>query len=213
MSWKRKEYIWFQTSHIINNLLTHLILQPTILGKNNIPKKGIVIIAPTHRSMVDIPCAGCITWQPMRWMIKKELIANKYSKYYFETCGSFGVDKDSNDPTAIKKAIKALNDEDKLLIFPEGTRNKFDNIGELNSGVSFLAAKTNSPIVPVALYGVDKPFYIKNFIPRKSKIYILIGEPITSHIEKAGKTSAIAKDIQDELTEKLFELYERCKDF
>ena len=210
MSWKRKEFIWYQTSHILNNILTHLILRPTILGKSNFPKDGKMIVAPTHRSMVDIPCAGCITWKAMRWMVKQDLVA---SKFYFETCGSWGVDKDSNDPSAVKKAIAVLNDNDKLLIFPEGKRNKFDNIGELQGGVGFIAAKTNSPIVPVAIYGVDKPFYIKNFIPRKNKIYILIGEPITSHIGKEGKTSVIAASVSKELSESLFALYEKCKEF
>lgn len=213
MTWKKKEYIWYQTSHIINNLLAHLILRPTILGKNNIPKTGRLIVAPTHRSMLDIPCGGCITWQPMRWMVKEELVSNKFGKYYFETCGSFGVDKNATDPAAVKRAISVLNDEDKLLIFPEGRRNKFDNIGELLGGVGFIAAKTNTPVVPVAIYGVDKAFDLKNFIPRKSKIYILIGEPITSHIGKEGKTSVIASELTKELHDKMFDLYEQCKEF
>jgi 1-acyl-sn-glycerol-3-phosphate acyltransferase len=213
MSWKRKEYIWYQSSHILNNLLTHLILNPTILGKSNIPRKGRVIVAPTHRSMVDIPCAGCITWQPMRWMVKIGLVSNKFSKYYFETCGSFGVDNNSNDPTAIKKAIAALEGDDKLLIFPEGMRNKYENIGELSNGVGFVAAKTNSPIVPVAIYGAEKPFYFKNFIPRRSKIYILIGEPMTDHIDKPGKTSQLSKEITKDLAKNLYDLFEQCKEF
>lgn len=213
MSWKKKEYIWYQTSHMLNNLLTYLILRPTILGKDNIPKKGKVIVAPTHRSMVDIPVAGCLTWRAMRWMVKQELVSNKFSKFYFETCGSFGVDKESNDPAAVKRAIHVLNDGDKLLIFPEGKRNKFDNIGELLGGVGFIAAKTNAPIVPVAMLGVDKPFYIKNYLPRKAKIFVLIGEPIVSHIGQEGKTSEKAAMITKELGEKLFELYEKCKEF
>lgn len=213
MTWKTKEYISYQTSHMLNNVLTHLILRPRIMGQNNIPKTGRVIVAPTHRSMVDIPVAGCLTWRAMRWMVKKELVSNKFSKFYFETCGSFGVDKDSSDPAAVKKALKALNGEDKLLVFPEGRRNKLENVGELLGGVGFLAAKTNSPIVPVAMYGVDKPFYLKNYIPHKRKIFVLIGEPITFHIGREGKTSVIAREIQEELTKRLFDLYEKCKTF
>ena len=113
----------------------------------------------------------------------------------------------------MKKALKALNGEDKLLVFPEGKRNKYDNIGELLGGVGFLAVKTNSPVVPVAMYGVDKPFYIKNFIPHKRKIYVLVGKPITFHIGKEGKTSVIAGEVQEELAKQLFDLYEKCKTF
>ena len=58
-----------------------------------------------------------------------------------------------------------------LIVFPEGTRNKTGNkqMLEFKDGVAMFALKTKSPIIPMIYY---KP--IKTF----RKTYLLIGDPM-----------------------------------
>ena len=86
--------------------------------------------------------------------------------------GAISVDRDANDIGAMKACIKALKDEEKLVIFPEGTRNRNEDmqLGEIKSGVAMFAIKTKAPIVPVFINRTPKLF---------KRTVITIGKPFT----------------------------------
>ncbi|HMS25509.1 MAG TPA: lysophospholipid acyltransferase family protein [Acidimicrobiia bacterium] len=207
MTWKRKERYWYHSGHLLSTAITYLLFRPKIIGRDNIPREGAVLIAPNHRSMLDIPCLGCATFRPLRFMAKKELFTNKFVKWYFETNGSFSVDKDAS-PQALKKALAVLRDDDALVIFPEGTRNKKSTLSELAGGAGFLAAKSSVPIVPVGIAGLDKLIKWKYCLPLPTRVKIVIGEPITSHVNQEGKTSEIVNALLPVLEERIQKLYE-----
>lgn len=211
MTWQRKEKIWYRVGHVISTAITALLFRPIITGKHNFPKNGAVLIAPNHRSMLDIPLLGCTTFRPLRFMAKKELFKFKVVKWYFQTNGSFSVDKQEGDPASIKKAISILKDGDALVVFPEGKRSKNEFIGELAPGACFLAVKAKAPILPVVVAGADgsykRKFGILPIIPRAK---IVIGELMSSHIDSEGKTSKIVDATTSKLHKKLQELYDEA---
>ena len=51
------------------------------------------------------------------------------------------------DVGAVKSALKALKGGEKLLIFPEGTRN--DELGEGKTGAAMMAIRTGVPLLPI----------------------------------------------------------------
>ena len=67
--------------------------------------------------------------------------------------------------------MDVLKNNQPLIVFPEGTRNKTGNkqMLEFKDGVAMFALKTKSPIIPMIYY---KP--IKTF----RKTYLLIGDPM-----------------------------------
>lgn len=205
MAWKRSEKIWYRWGHSLCFVLTYSLFRPKIKGKSNLPKTGAYLITPNHRSLFDIPVLGCATFRPLRFMAKKDLFKSKFIKWYFETNGSFSVDRDEGDPAAVKKAINYLKNGDVIVIFPEGGRRRKSHIDELATGVGFIAAKTKVPIIPVGISGLDKPFK-KPRLPSRPRV--IIGDPITSHISMDGKTSEISNALLSELSEKMQSLYE-----
>ena len=71
--------------------------------------------------------------------------------------------------TSISPARMAIKNNEKVAIFPEGTRNKTDaEMLEFKHGASIMAIRTKTPIVPVVLYERPRFFH---------KAHILIGEP------------------------------------
>lgn len=209
MAWRPAETIWYRCGHFLCTIFTRILFRPRISGRKNIPKSGAVIIAPTHRSMLDIPTFGCTTWRPVRFMVKKALFSNAFIKWYFETNGSFSVDKDGGDPAAVRKAVSILKSGDALVVFPEGKRNRQEGVGEIATGVGFLAVKGNCPIVPIGISGVDHAVKFKFGIPRFSKASIAVGEPITSHIDRTEKTSEVVNELIPVLKEEMQSLYEK----
>ena len=80
---------------------------------------------------------------------------------------------------ALMNAMKVLKEGKKLVIFPEGTRNKTgEELQELKSGAGLIAVRTKTPVVPVMFLKhpkifrrsymiVGKPFELKEFYDKK----------------------------------------------
>lgn len=157
-----------------------LILHPTwIKGKKNIPK-GKVILCSNHYSNWDAILYNIYNFKKPRFLAKKELFENKLCGWFLRAIGAFPIDREANDITAIKNCMKFLKEGKQLFIFPEGTRlvNDEEVLGEIKSGVSMIAIKTQTPIVPIwirnrpklfrrSVYYVGKPFELSDFYGKK----------------------------------------------
>ena len=140
-----------------------------IYGKENL-KKGKAVLTMNHTSNIDAVNIVLGTFEKKYFLAKKELFKNKLFGAFIKAMGGIKIDRQSADVWAIKNALKVLKNDKKLIIFPEGTRNKSDNVelGEVKSGAAMLAIKAKAPIIPVWVYNRPHAF-------RMTKI--LIGEP------------------------------------
>ena len=101
---------------------------PKIIGKENIPKEGPIILAGNHVHIMDQCNIIISTKRPIHYLAKKEYFDKKYKEgkfaWFFKTSGCIPVDRDSHDENAKRAAIEVLKQQKVLGIFPEGTRNK-----------------------------------------------------------------------------------------
>ena len=94
-----------------------------VIGKENIPKEGQVIICGNHRSFLDPPLIEVTTGRYTRFLAKEELTKNKFFAYLGYVFDSILVKRDSKEVIALKESLKTLKNGDCLALFPEGTRN------------------------------------------------------------------------------------------
>lgn len=151
------------------------LLYPTkIKGKENLKefKKKPLIFAMNHKSNMDAVLLALNTWEKKYYLAKKELFKNKFIGGLLKSLGAVKIDRQNTDLGAIKNCLKILKENKKLLIFPEGTRNKSEDmtLGEVKHGIAMFAIKAKVPIVPI-------------YISRKPKIFhktvITYGKPFT----------------------------------
>ncbi len=156
------------------------IMHPTFVkGKKNLPK-GKAILCCNHLSNWDLILYYLNTTQHLKVLAKKEAFEKKIQGWYLKTLGGIPIDREGNDINAIKDCMKALKENKKLFIFPEGTRLKDDtkDLGELKSGLALIAIKTKTPIVPIwikkrpklfrkSVYVIGKPFELSEFYGQK----------------------------------------------
>lgn len=161
---------------------------PEINGLENIPDKPY-ILAGNHISLMDIPFLIVALEDDIHFMAKKELFSNKISNYIFSRMGAFPMDRKSVDLTSLKESLFILKNNQVLGIFPEGTRNKTDDlILPFKPGVSNLSIKTNSLIVPFGINGKYK---------FRSGIKLNIGKPIdVRNIKKSDQTKYIEEQVK-----------------
>ena len=100
---------------------------PKVIGKENIPKEGPIILAGNHIHIMDQCNVIIATKRPIHYMAKKEYFDKKYKEgkfaWFFRLSGCIPVDRTIKDEDAKSSALEVLKESKALGIFPEGTRN------------------------------------------------------------------------------------------
>ena len=152
------------------------------INKENIPKKGPVILAGNHTAYLDPLLLMSSTNRNIHFLAKIELFKGP-KKYFFKSIGVIPVDRSRKNPEAIVQANKFLLNNSAIGIFPEGTINKTKKtILPFKKGAVKIAYDTNSQIIPFSITGkyhlfhksvkicFDKPYKVTGNIEEDNKI-------------------------------------------
>ncbi len=172
-------------------------------GRRNLPRKGGVVIAPTHRSNLDTPLVGASAGRPLRYFAKSGLFRGRVTTWMLVTMGAFPVRRDTIDRSALKAALTVLEAGEALVVFPEGERKSGPRIHPLLDGVAWLAAKAQVPVVPVAIGATERAMGIGIRIPRPRLVRLVWGESLPPpEVDDRGRVSRDAMTrYSDELRE------------
>jgi len=160
-------------------------------GKENIPRSGTFILAPTHRSILDTPISSGVTRRRMRFMGADKWWHNKWLGRTLTACGGFPVTRGSADREALKRCITLLEGGEPLVLFPEGERKSGPTVLPLFEGAAYISSKTGAPIIPVGIGGSERamPKGAKFIYPRK--VRVIVGSPIPA------PTGATSKELRE----------------
>lgn len=130
-----------------------------VKGVDNIPSSGGVLIASNHISAYEtifLPWAVIRTYpMQMLWApAKEELFRSRLQRWLYSSWGAFPV-KRGRDVRAGKVLNELLRDQ-KVMLFPEGTRHKDGVLGKGNRGVGKIIYDTRPAVIPTALAGLNR---------------------------------------------------------
>ena len=186
-------------------ILGTLMFRPIVIGKENIPETGPVLIAPVHRSNVDFAFSVFMSRRKIFFIAKDSLFKIKPIRKFLLHLGAFPVNRESADRDSMIASELVLQNGQALILFPEGTRKEGPVIEQLRDGAMFIAARTHSVVVPVGIGGSDKSMKPGAKFPRPVRIKIVVGKPIqpptaegrVSRSAISAKTEELQKALQD----------------
>lgn len=140
-----------------------------IHGKENI-QSGANIFVCNHFRAIDCGFIANVYNKDIFFLAKKELFKNKLFAKIIKSYGAIPVDRENPDLKIMLEILKVLKGGHKLVVFPEGTRNKTGTteLQEMKSGSMIFAVKAKCPITPMMLSGKARIF---------RKTHIIIGKP------------------------------------
>ncbi|MGZ9166495.1 MAG: lysophospholipid acyltransferase family protein [Anaerolineales bacterium] len=161
--------------------LFHLIARVDASGYEYLPTEGNCIIATNHLGFLDVPIGF---YALNRWDLYV-LVAEKWGKVpLFRWAAKYlniiFIDRFNPDIKTLRKVISLMEQNNILVIAPEGTRSRTGALIEAKPGVSYLATKLNRPIVPVAITGTEDKTILANLKRlRRSHITLTAGPAFT----------------------------------
>jgi 1-acyl-sn-glycerol-3-phosphate acyltransferase len=185
-----------------------VVFRVRVVGRDRVPKTGAYIVAPSHRSTLDIPFAAFITPRTVRFLAKDDLFATPFGRRLFDALGAVEVERGTADRAALRALEDALAAGSPVAVFPEGTRHFGPEIAELYAGAAFLAIKLGVPIVPVGIGGSEHILPKGKVFPRVHRVAVSVGHPIPPPVFEGRARRAAATKLTEQLRAEL----QRCFD-
>jgi 1-acyl-sn-glycerol-3-phosphate acyltransferase len=149
-----------------------------VVGVENIPRTGPLIICPNHSATLDPPMVPAFVPRNDTWsMAKSEYFKRPLSRLIFTAYHSFPVVRHTADRVAVRRAFDLLKAGHSVIIYPEGTRVESGVLGAPEPGAGFIAQKASCPVLPVGLTGTRECLPKGARWPRRSKVTITFGKP------------------------------------
>jgi 1-acyl-sn-glycerol-3-phosphate acyltransferase len=187
-----------------------VVFRARMRGQERLPATGGYVLAPSHRSMMDIPFLALVTKDRVRFMGKVEVFKIPVLGACFRALGGFPVARDGTDRKAVRDSMAMLQSGEKLAVFPEGTRQNGPKIQPLQPGAAYLALRAGVPIVPIGIAGSEEIMRSRSrLFPRFDRVAIVVGEPV---VPPARAKSTVPRADVDALTAQLADALQQTLD-
>jgi 1-acyl-sn-glycerol-3-phosphate acyltransferase len=201
----RKGAGWTYTfARLVLTLPTILIYRVRAIGVANVPRQGALVLAPNHFSQMDHFFAGVFLRRKIRFMAKSQLFGPPVLTYIYKHGGVFPVRRGHHDEEAFRTAYELLDQEEMLLVYAEGGRQRSGEMGEPKPGIGRIALESGAPIVPVAIHGSARVRGWKRL--HFPKVTIQFGEAISFPAE-ADPSRERQLEAATEIFDRVRELY------
>ena len=184
-------------------LLFKICFRLRVVGAENCPRRGALIVALNHASFFDPIIAGIAVSRELNFMARDSLFKNRIFGIVLSLVNAFPLKREGADLGAMKLAIDKLSQGKAVLIFPEGTRSKDGKLGATKPGIGLLAASSGASILPCYIKGSMDALPRGAVFPRFRRISVYIGRPLQFDINVSGRDSymRIAAEVMKAISE------------
>jgi len=186
---------------------TYLIGLFHVVGAENLPRKGPLIICPSHSATLDPPMVPAFTPRADTWnMAKSEYFRGGVVEFFFRRYHAFPVVRHSADRNALRRSFDVLKAGQALIIYPEGTRVESGVLATPEPGAGFIAQKAACAVVAVGLTGTRECLPKGAHWPRRVPVTITYGKPFLVATRRPDGTKITHQEAADAIMVEIAEL-------
>ena len=202
-------------AHFFISFLFFKVINPCkVVGKANVPPGGGILVVSNHLSVLDpllLNSAG-LRIRPIELMYapaKAELFKIPFIRGLMRAFGTFPVQRGSGDLGVMRHMMKLMKEE-KVVIFPEGTRSVDGTLGKGSRALGRLIYEARPMVVPAAIKGTEKMLPKGRKLVRLfTRLQVRFGEPLKlDRFYLMDDTKAASQEIVDEIMAQIARLQE-----
>ena len=140
--------------------------------------KGGAILAPNHVSFLDPPIVAAASVGSVHFLARETLFRSFFGRL-IRALNAHPVKGHTGSVGAIKMVCTLLREGRRIIIFPEGSRNRENRLAEFKSGIGMLLSRSETAVVPVYIHGTFDIWPRGRKYPRLfGKTAVVFGSPI-----------------------------------
>jgi 1-acyl-sn-glycerol-3-phosphate acyltransferase len=199
-------FYWLM-KYVIAGPLLRGIFRPWVVGLDNIPTDGPVILASNHLSFIDSIFLPLEVDRHVSFLAKSDYFTRRglkgwATKAFMNATGQLPIDRSGGKASeaSLNTGLAVLARGEILGIYPEGTRSPDGKLYRGRTGVARMILEAGVPVVPVAMVDTAKIMPIGRRLPKIGRIGIIVGEPLDfSRFDGMEGDRFILRSVTDEI--------------
>lgn len=183
---REMNWIWTIGAPLVRAIIG-VVFRLRIEGVEHVPRRGPVIVAPNHVSVLDGPAVvatvGTHRWRATRNLIAAEIFSG-LTGWILRQARQIPIRRGTGDTGALDEAVAAVLGGACAGVFPEGRVSDDPTAGlqRIRSGLTRIALPTGAPVIPVGIWGTQR-LWSKTGIDRaallrRPSLAIVFGPPL-----------------------------------
>ena len=196
----RLAFLWYRMVQWFFSTLLAATYGLRATGRANIPPKGAAILVSNHLSHLDVLVLGILLDRPLNYVARSTLFVFPLGPF-IRSLGAFPIQRDGIGAQGMKETLRRLKRGGIVTLFPEGTRTRDGELGELKSGIALLATRAGVPILPAAVAGTFESWPRSRPLPSPHPIHVHFGPLILPELARSLKPEELTTLIRGRILE------------
>lgn len=192
--------VWYRLVQCLVAVLLSAFYGLRATGRKNIPASGPALLISNHLSYLDVFLLGILLPRPLNYVARSTLFVPGVGAF-IRSVGGFPIQRDGLGASGMKETLRRLRNGGIVLLFPEGTRSRDGDLGEIKAGIALLASRAKVAVIPAAVAGTFESWSRSQPIPIPHPLRVHFGPPIPSETIGALEPDAVVALIRDRLLE------------
>ncbi len=189
---------WSPLQARIRTILSFLVRRLCRLdtaGSGKFPSSGAFLLAINHLHVLDTPLLFSFMARPAVFFVSSHMKRFPIARWFLSgVANTIWVSRGEGDIQAIQSALAALRAGGVVVVAPEGMISRSGGLLKGRTGVAYLAAQADVPVLPVVAWGQEKAF--QHWLRlRRAPISFRIGDLV--HLSSGKATARQLEDNTD----------------
>ena len=171
--------LWYDFLRVVCRLIWVAFFRIRVFDRQCIPKTGGALVVSNHQSHLDPILVGLSCDRRLNYVARDTLFGFPPFRWLINSFDAIPIDREGIGLGGLKESLRRLKAGEMLLIFPEGTRTRDGNVGQLKPGFLALARRSKVPLLPVAIDGAFDSWPKWNLLPGLAVIHIRYAQPLS----------------------------------
>ncbi len=187
--------LWYGFLHVVCRLVGVVVYGIRVRGRHHVPPTGGALVLSNHQSHYDPILIGLACDRRLNYVARSTLFRFAPFRWLINSLDAIPIEREGLGLAGLKETLRRLKRGEMVLLFPEGTRTRTGEVGELKPGFSALARRAGVPLIPVAIDGAFDAWPRTRRWPWVARIEIQFGEPLLPHVAAALSDRELVAEI------------------
>jgi 1-acyl-sn-glycerol-3-phosphate acyltransferase len=194
--------LWYATLWCPCWAISQLWFGYRYFGRANVPASGPVLLVANHQSHLDPVLVGLACPRRLKYLARHDLFFWPFN-WWIRALGAVPIDRSRGSFGGLKTTLQLLQDEEAVLVFPEGSRTYDGRLQTFHPGFCLLARRSGATIVPVAIQGAFASMPRGSAFPTPCPVTLTFAPAITSEQYQQLSDEQIAQLVKRRIVQQL----------
>lgn len=185
-SYRRSRLLWLLEFTV--GVAAVVLYRVRVIGRENLPEKGGVLILPNHLSYIDAVIMQLASKRRLRFVAHHKLKYHWFFEWAIRVSGAI-VLSPQHKLSGTRRVLEALKAGEAVCMFPEGEISRTGQLMEIQREFEVIARKAAVPVVPVAHDGIwgsvftfsGNKYLFKSPRLMPTHLCVCFGKPLAAH--------------------------------